>query len=74
MLGWPGRARKKREGFAANRKEVKETKIKVIIKTDSVSIRFPGFPFFKLDIECARRIGIEAITSSKEGRGITIGP
>ena len=68
MLGWPGQPRKK--NFAANRIEVKETKQKpmkvVNKKIDSVSIRFPVFPFFKLDMECARRIGIEAITSSKD--------
>ena len=60
---------------SSNRIEVKEIKqkvMKVIKKTDSVSIRFPVFPFFELDMECAQRIGIEAITSSKDRRDMSI--
>ena len=69
MLGWLGRARKKSEKFAENRKEVsKETKQQSLEKvkkkkTNSVSIRFPVlvFPFFKLDKECARRTGMRPL-------------
>ena len=58
-------ARKKRKNFAKNRRELTSQ------KTDCVSITFPLFSFFKVDMEGAQRIGIEAITSSKDGRGTT---
>ena len=40
-------------------------------KTDSVSIRYPVIPFFKLDLEGVWLIRFEAATSMKDG---TIGP
>jgi len=50
MLEWPGWARKKTRNFASNKRLNKTKKSHKGEKTDSVSIKFPVFSFFGLDV------------------------